>query len=199
MIVISNPTAIKNEVKLIHSFFDAGLLSFHIRKPHFSEAEMKAYLSEIGLEYSHRLALHSHHQLAKAFGIDRLHFTEKRRAETSEESLKNWKERAFKLSTSIHSMTAFESLSNAFDYAFLGPVFESISKPDYVSQLDFKTALEKRKNNTIALIALGGIMPNKVKIALEYGFDDVALLGTIWNSSNPIENFKLCQQIAHLH
>lgn len=199
MIVISNPVFIKNEIKLIHSFFEEGLMSFHIRKPHFSQEEMKTYLSEIGLEYTDRLVLHSQHQLAKEFGIDRIHFTEKMRAETAEESLKKWKERAFKLSTSIHSMTDFEKLSNAFDYAFFGPVFESISKPNYVSHLDYKTALEKRKNNTIALIALGGITPNKVKIALEYGFDDVALLGTIWNSVNPIENFKLCQQIAHLY
>ncbi|MFV8324314.1 thiamine phosphate synthase [Flavobacterium sp. ZS1P14] len=199
MIVISNPTVAKNEIKIIHTLFDQGLMSFHIRKFHFSEDQMKSYLSAIGLEYNNRLVLHSHHQLAEESGITRIHLTEKTRIETSEETLRKWKERAFKLSTSIHSMTDFEQLSHAFDYAFFGPVFESISKPNYVSNLDFKSALEKRKNNNTALIALGGITPNNVKIALQYGFDDVALLGTMWNSNNPIENFILCQQIVHLH
>jgi thiamine-phosphate pyrophosphorylase len=199
MIVISNPTFVKNEIKLIHSFFNEGLLSFHIRKPHFSEDKMKIYLQEIGREYSDRLVLHSQHQLATEFEIHRLHFTEKMRAETPEEILKKWKKQEFKLSTSVHSMTAFEQLSSVFTYALFGPVFESISKPNYASHLDFKTELEKRKNNAIALIALGGITPYKAKIALQYGFDDVALLGTIWNSSHPIENFKLCQKIVRIH
>jgi thiamine-phosphate pyrophosphorylase len=30
-------------------------------------------------------------------------------------------EKGFKLSTSIHSMSDFEKLSNVFDYAFFGP------------------------------------------------------------------------------
>lgn len=199
MIVISNPTAAENEIKIIHSLFDKGLMSFHIRKFQYSEDQMKGYLSAIGLEYNNRLVLHSHHQLAEESGIIRIHLTEKTRIETSEETLRKWKERAYKLSTSIHSMTDFEKLSDAFDYTFFGPVFESISKPNYASDIDFESALEKRKKNNIALIALGGITPHNVNIALQYGFDDVALLGTIWNSNNPIENFILCQQIAPLY
>ncbi|MFV8376312.1 thiamine phosphate synthase [Flavobacterium sp. GSP11] len=194
MIVISNPTSIKNEIILIHSLFAEGLALFHIRKPYFSEDDMKTYLSEIGLEYNNRLVLHHHHQLAEDFGITRIHLTEKIRIETSEESLKKWKEREFKLSTSIHNMVDFEKLSNVFDYAFFGPVFESISKPNYASNSDFEKELKKRNNNKTALIALGGITSDKIKTALEYGFDDVALLGTIWNSNNPIENFKLCKK-----
>lgn len=194
MIVISNPTSVKNEIKLIHSLFREELLMFHIRKPLFSEDEMKTYLFEIGSEYNNRLILHHHHQLAQDFGISRIHFTEKMRTETLKENLKKWKEREFKLSTSIHNMADFEKLSNAFDYAFLGPVFQSISKPNYASNLDFRMELKQRKNNKTALVAVGGITPGKIKIALEYGFDDVALLGTIWNSNNPIENFKLCQK-----
>jgi len=91
-------------------------------------------------------------------------------------------------------MIDFEKLSAVFDYAFFGPIFESISKPKYASNLDFKKELEHRKNNETSLVALGGITSDKIKTALEYGFDDVALLGTLWNSNNPIENFKLCQK-----
>lgn len=194
MIVISNPTPYKNEIKLIHSLFTEGLLLFHIRKPLFSEDEMKTYLFEIGSEYNNRLILHQHHQLAEDFGINRLHFTEKMRTKTFPESLKKRKERGFKLSTSIHNMPDFEKLHNAFDYAFLGPVFDSISKPNYASNLDFRMELSQRKNYKTALVGVGGITPSKIKTALDFGFDDVALLGTIWHSINPVENFKLCQK-----
>lgn len=194
MIVITNPIPIPNEIDTIYSLFENGLELLHIRKPDFSETEMNAFLSEIKSDLRDQLVLHSHHQLASAAGIHRIHFTEKARIETSEESLKNWKKNGFILSTSIHQMIDFEKLSAVFDYAFFGPVFESISKPKYASNLNFKKELEHRKNNKTALLAVGGIIADKIKTALEYGFDDVALLGTLWNSNHPIENFILCQK-----
>lgn len=199
MIVITNPIAIANEISTIHSLFENGLELLHIRKPDFSELEMKTFVSSIVTEYRKQLVLHSQHQLANEFGINRIHLTEKMRTETSEESLKKWKESGFTLSTSIHKMEDFEKLPAAFDYAFFGPIFESISKPNYISNLDFKKEIRQRKNNKTALIALGGITSERIKTALGYGFDDVALLGTIWNSNNPIENFKLCHKTDLSH
>ena len=196
MILISNPTSIKNEINLIHQLFKEGLQLLHIRKPEFTELEMKNFIAAIGREFSNQLSLHSHHQLAVEFGIHRIHFTEKKRNETSEESLKKWKKKGFTLSTSIHKMVDFEKLSDVFDYAFFGPVFESISKPNYISDIDFEKELKQRNNKKTALIAVGGITSERIKTALKYGFEDVALLGIIWDSNNPIENFKLCQQIA---
>jgi thiamine-phosphate pyrophosphorylase len=40
---------------------------------------MNTFLTEIRLEYRNRLVLHSHHHLAKALVIHRLHFTENNR------------------------------------------------------------------------------------------------------------------------
>ena len=197
MIVITNPIATANEISTIHSLFENGLELLHIRKPDYSTTEMEAFLAEIKSDFRQQLVLHSHHQLATKFGINRIHFTEKARRETSEESLKNWKEKKFTLSTSIHQMDDFEELSNDFDYAFFGPVFESISKPNYISNLDFKKELEQRKNNKTALVALGGITSEKIKTALDFGFDDVALLGTIWNNNHPVENFNLCHSLSY--
>lgn len=195
MIVITSPIQIANEINTIHALFENGLELLHVRKPDFSETEMKTFVSKIKTAFRHQLVLHSHHQLALEFGINRIHFTEKNRVATSNESLENWKKSGYTLSTSIHKMSDFEALSSVFDYAFLGPVFESISKPNYVSNLDFKKELEQRKNNTTALIALGGITSENIKTALAFGFDDVALLGTIWNNNHSIENFKLCHDL----
>ncbi len=198
MIVITNPIPIPNEIETIHSLFEIGLELLHIRKPDFSEAEMNRFISEIKSDFRPQLVLHSHHQLAEGFGITRIHFTEKTRAETPKECLTKWNKKGFTLSTSIHKMSDFEELSFIFDYAFFGPVFESISKPNYFTKLDFKKELEQRKNHKTALVALGGITSENVNIALEYGFDDVALLGSIWKN-NSIEKFKLCHRTTLLY
>jgi len=199
MIVISSPVAIENEISLIHSLFAEGLKLLHIRKPDFSEEEMKAFLRKIGSEYKNRLVLHQYHQLAEAFEINRIHFTEKKRNETSKEKLKFWKEKSFHLSTSIHKMEDFNSLENVFEYAFLSPVFPSISKETYLPKYDFAVEIKKRINFKTRLVALGGISSENIHQTLAFGFDDIAVLGAIWNSNKPIENFKQCQQIALSH
>lgn len=188
MIVITNPTSIENEINIIHSLFAEGLTLLHIRKPAFSEEEMKVFLSEIELEFRSHLALHSHHHLAEEFGISRLHYSEKDRTGSYHFSKKT-------LSTATHSMEDFNGLNPVFEYAFLSPVFSSISKKGYTSKLDFPTEIEKRTNHKTKLIALGGIQFENISQSLAFGFDDIALLGTIWSSENPLENFKKCQQI----
>ena len=198
MIIITKPTPIQNEISLIHSLFAEGLELLHVRKPDYSEDEMKRFLSAIGLEFRARLVLHQHHQLAQAFGINRIHFTEKDRESYNNSFRISNPERVKSaiLSTSVHSIEDFNALADVFQYAFLSPVFTSISKADYAPTIDYRTALEKRTNHKTKLIALGGIQSGNISQALESGFDGVALLGTIWNGNNPIENFKLCQQIA---
>ena len=67
---------------------------------------------------------------------------------------------------------------------------------NYVSKIDLFEAIKKRNNFKTKVIALGGILAENIKFTLTNGFEDVALLGTIWNQNNPIENFKICQKIA---
>ena len=190
MIVITHPIAINNEVKIIHSLFAEGLSLLHVRKPDYCAAEMKSFLDAVGWEFNNRIVLHSHHHLAEVFGINRLHFPKKFRNTITE------KKDAF-FSTSTHSISEFNVLKKEYDYAFLSPVFQSISKTGYTaSDTDHLKAITQRTNFTAKLIALGGISSENIQQALSIGFDDVALLGTIWNSTNPLENFKRCQQIA---
>lgn len=193
MIVITNPTAMTNEINTIHSLFENGLGLLHVRKPYFSETEMQIFLSKIKTEFRQQLVLHSHHQLAEDFGINRIHFTEKNRKENKP----NWFQKPIGfLSTSTHSIEEFNSLSDVFNYAFLSPVFPSISKENYQSETNLLEAVKKRTNFKTKLIALGGIEAKNINQVRNAGFDDVTLLGTVWNSNNPMKNFKLCQQIA---
>lgn len=193
MIVITNPTEIANEIQTIHSLFEEGLDLLHIRKPDYSEKEMDAFLSKIKIAFLPQLVLHTHHQLADEFGINRIHFTGKDRKENKPNP---FLKQVRLLSTSTHSMEEFNALSDTFDYAFLSPVFPSISKETYHAETDFLEAVKSRTNFNTKLIALGGIHSANINQVLQAGFNDIALLGNIWNSINPLENFKLCQQVA---
>ena len=195
MVVITNPSSVANEISIIDSLFEEGLSLLHIRKPDFSELEMAQFIHQIKLEFRSKLVLHNHHQLADDFGISRIHFSEKER-KNSPDFLTRFSKSYRCKSTATHSVEDFNSLENSFDYAFLSPVFTSISKEDYHPKANLFEALKSRTNFNTKVIALGGIDSENIKKTLENGFDDVALLGTIWNTHNPIKNFKLCQKIA---
>jgi thiamine-phosphate pyrophosphorylase len=158
---------------------------------------MNLFLSKIGKEYWSRLVLHQQHQLALDFGVNRIHFTENARASLDLESTNN--RDGFIKSTSTHSIIDFNTLDTCFEYAFLSPIYQSISKPDYKSDLDVPKAVAERTNFKTKLVALGGISTQNIDRTYKSGFDGVALLGSIWNTNQPIQNFKLCQKIAHLY
>ena len=195
MLLISNPTAVPKEINTIHALFENGLELFHVRKPDFSILEIKAFVNAIGLEFRNQLILHSHHQLADELGINRLHFTTKDRVRNN--PVRVWNPDRVN-STSTHSIAEFNGLESCFEYAFLSPVYPSISKENYFSKENLLDEITKRTNFQTKIIALGGITATNALKTIENGFDDFALLGTIWNSNQPIENFKLCQQIALL-
>jgi thiamine-phosphate pyrophosphorylase len=206
MIIISNPTATANEINTIHSLFEEGLELLHIRKPDFSTSDMKKFVSAIETGYRDRLVLHSQHQLATELGINRIHFTKKNRKEATIAParfskpcrciLKQFKANGFHLSTSTHCIEDFNALDKIFEYAFLSPVFPSISKENYYSKIDLFETIKNRTNHNTQLVALGGIEFGNSKKTIELGFDKFALLGTIWNSEDPIKNFKSCQKIV---
>lgn len=191
MIVITSPTAIANETAIIHALFEEGLTCLHIRKPDFSETAMAAFLAGIAPAYSHRLVLHSQHQLAPTYGIPGIHLTERDRT-----SLTDRFPQAARYTTATHAIATFNTLPELFEYAFLSPVYPSISKPGYTPEHDLLKSITNRTNYQTKLIALGGITAANIRHTLESGFDDIALLGTLWNSPTPLENFKKCQQIA---
>ena len=197
MIVITNPIAIANETNTIHALFECGLELLHVRKPKYSVEKLRLFLSKVEPEFRSRLVLHQQHQVANEFGIHRIHFTEGARTALDLESKNN--NDGFIKSTSIHTMADFNQLDGCFEYAFLSPIYQSISKPNYKADLDAEKAIAERTNFKTKLVALGGISIENIEKTYQLGFNDVALLGSLWNSNQPIQNFKLCQKIAHLY
>ncbi len=187
--VVSNPAyTIENESILINNLFQLGLEYMHIRKPTSNIEHLSKLLQGIDSQYYSCISLHQHHQLASEFGIKRLHYTEHERIHSDSKKWKKQKDEGYTLSTSVHDMTSLPSLK-LFEYIFYGPVFNSISKPNYHSELPTNSCLDKR-GITSKIIALGGIDASNLAQIKEMNFDGAAVLGTIWNEpTNSIENF----------
>ncbi|UIR56900.1 thiamine phosphate synthase [Sphingobacterium sp. SRCM116780] len=191
MIIILTPEQnVRNELTRIHQLFQAGLELLHIRKYTYSALEMYGYISAIDESFRNRLVLHTHHELAQKTAVNRLHFNERDRVAGKQNSYT----KDYILSTSVHSMDDFNALDQQWSYAFLSPMFTSISKPGYGQNNSVQTDLHLRKNNQVQLIGLGGIREDNISLLLNNGVDGVALLGTIWKNQQPITNFKACLQ-----
>ena len=187
IIVISNPEPILNEQAVIHQLFDEGLEIFHIRKKDFSESEMRKFIEQIPEKYFNRIVLHSHYHLADEYNLKGIHVP------VSNNNARS----CGTLSVSFHSMNEIEKFDAKFDYGFLSPLFDSISKEGYKSSFNltevkefFRTYPLGRTGEGLFLIALGGIDEDKIDSIKELGFSGIALLGAVWQSENPLEKFK---------
>lgn len=175
-IIITNPISLPDEIPIINQLLSEGLELLHIRKPDYSEEDYRSLLSCIHSYYRNKFVLHQFHSTAEEFGINRLHFSEQKRIETTD-----WNQYSeYVLSTSVHSIEDFNDLPDCFEYAFFSPVFPSISKTGYASEKNLLEEVKKRTNFQTKLIALGGITNENKQIATDSGFDNVAILGAIW-------------------
>ncbi|MGI4751888.1 MAG: thiamine phosphate synthase [Janthinobacterium lividum] len=196
LIVISSPESFQQEAQLINQLFEAGMNCFHLRKPGKSMAEISSLLKQIDPKYLPWIALHQHHFLAVKNSIKRLHFTEKMRSKTKKEHLQTLKQYGFTLSTSVHDPDKI-SEQQSFDYVFLSPVFNSISKAGYTGFADASFTLQKSVTQP-EVIALGGINATNIHQLKTMNFDGAAVLGSIWQQPEQVvSNFKTLQEICH--
>jgi thiamine-phosphate pyrophosphorylase len=218
LIVISAPEKVEKEHELINALFEQGLKTFHLRKPGYTINEMQDFLKAIHPQYLRRISIHSHYELMGKYNLAGIHLTGDHLKSMPADSLKEIynvaRKKNLKISGSVHSLEDFSNLSFNYDYVFLSPVFNSISKRGYLSNLslhEISQLLEKMKRNNIRtkVIALGGIDENKTKKIIEMNFDGAAILGAVWNDfsksgniSKAIEVFNSikikCQTEDHL-
>lgn len=189
IIVFSPEQEAEKEAYWINELFANGLSYFHIRKYWLSDVAMRDYIGQVDEDYRHQLVLHSHYNLAEEFGLVRLHFREESRLNGEHSNFQG----KYILSTSTHSIEEFNALGTEWTYAFLSPVFPSISKQGYGAEDNILDNLKQRTNKNVQLIGLGGIDENNIDIVLKSGADGVAMLGNIWQSLHPVQSFLKCK------
>jgi thiamine-phosphate pyrophosphorylase len=189
LIVISCPNEIRDEVKIITELFESGLSTFHLRKPDHKVKDYQTCLKNIPEKYHDKIVIHSHYQLSEIYNVKGFHLPEKVRqnpVESDFENLKNYKI----ISTSFHSLESLNDNKDIYDYVFLSPVFDSISKINYFSAYNFKDVSNALSKIRFDVIALGGVNILNINQAYKMGFKGVALLGVVWKSNNPATAFS---------
>jgi thiamine-phosphate pyrophosphorylase len=108
-------------------------------------------------------------------------------------------------STSFHSLEqAHAAWGPGLDYAFLSPVFDSISKAGYAAA-GFDPAAVRcaaRAPGAPRLIALGGVAAGRLEAVAAMGFAGAAVLGGVWARADPAaaveELLAECARVAQL-
>lgn len=201
LVVISSPAKFDSELKIIPKLFDCGLKTFHLRKPKFSFFRMNEYLSLVPKEYLSKIIIHTHHRLALKYKLKGIHITEKQKKKKIITWVKLKLLKTFYPSLVITS--SFHNISDAlrdkkkYEYVFLSPIFNSISKSEYKSNFteELLKKLLVQTNHTI--YALGGINGKTIPIAKSCGFTGAAVLGSIWGNENPVEAFMEIRDICY--
>lgn len=175
LIVITSEKILNGECEALNMLLEAGLKKLHIRKPESEESDMKNLLSGIRKEFLPGIVLHDHFKLIKQFNIGGVHIN---RRNPSVPSFR----KPFTVSRSCHTIDEVAKYRDKFDYLFLSPVFDSISKKGYLQGFTEKEIREAKIKKVIdrKIIALGGITPEKIPLVGSMGFGGVAILGGIW-------------------
>ena len=188
LIVISPENTVPFEHEIVRALFNEGLRFFHLRKPAFTKDDTKAYIKELPVEYLNRTSLHYHHSLAEEYSLGGIHYPAANIKDVDRTTHTN----ILRTSFSAHSFQELSSVNKSVSYAFISPVFNSISKQGYSANPELKRLKDYKLSHHLhtPIIALGGITEQDVETAREMGFSGVAVLGSIWQFADGKQSVK---------
>ena len=199
LILITSPTYFVEEDKIITSLFEEGLDILHLRKPDTAPMYAERLLTLIPEQYHKRIVVHGHFYLKEEFRLKGIHLN--LRNPNAPEHYKGH------ISCSCHSLEEVKERKRNYDYVFMSPVFDSISKQDYNAQYSPVEIKKAHKQGIIdkKVYALGGIDVHNIKEVKKYGFGGAAVMGAIWQKfdtccdrdySQIIEHFRKLKKLA---
>ncbi|MDA3823991.1 MAG: thiamine phosphate synthase [Bacteroidales bacterium] len=180
-IIITYPTNFEGEIEQILSVLEDKKVILHLRKPDASEEVYEEILDLLTEESIRQIVLHDYYHLTENYAVAGIHLSTKKREQGAFIKSTNQQINKLTISTSTHSIEELRLIDGQFDYAFLSPIFPSISKQGYEGNLDMQEVESYlRSNYQTKVIALGGIDNSNIKQLKEWGFDGHAQLGSIW-------------------
>lgn len=168
LIAITREVVEIDESCRICNLIDAGFDYVHIRKPALQKNEMQQFIESIPTRYYNRLKLHDHFDLADKYDLAGIHLNSRNR--TAPIGFQKH------VSKSCHSIEELRDIDR-FEYVFLSPIFDSISKQGYKARFS-KNELENSSNLiSEKVMALGGVADKHIPYLQKIGFGGCALLG----------------------
>ncbi len=184
VIVFTSKDKFHSEIGAIIQMFEAGLKTLHVRQPKFSTKELQEYIEAYPEEYRKRMVIHSHHELAKLYSLKGIHLSRSHRKRGAKTKINYFLGRylnpSMKYTKSCHSLSNVDGKSKFYDYVFLSPVFDSISKKDYTSKFGSKAIKTTLDSTNQKVYALGGVSVDNLDKVMVLGFHGVGILGSVW-------------------
>ena len=179
--VLSLPGVFPGEADSMEALLATGLGRLHLRKPEADAEELEALVRRLAPRWAGRLVLHGprSRDLALRYGVPNVH------------GAVAYKDgdgycgggpvvdaTGLALSTSAHGWEEFSRLPEGLAYAFISPLFDSISKRGYHANAGL---LEQPGEELPCLpVGLGGVSGETIGQLLEHGWKGAAVLGWIW-------------------
>lgn len=191
LIVITAPTAVPKEHVLAAQLFDRGLRRLHIRKPEWSEQSIVQFVHRLD-RYRDRIVLHGSPSLASRLRVRGLHYTERSRPQAPLAQPAT----GLSVSTSFHSLQQLHTdWGPALRYAFLSPIFDSVSKEGYAAaDFDRGEVRDALAACSFPVVALGGITAANLPEIKALGFAGAAVIGSVWQADDPVAAFEELQE-----
>ncbi len=175
LIVMTKPTFFVEEDKIITALFEEGLDILHLRKPETAAMYSERLLTLIPAKYHRYIVTHDHFYLKAEFGLMGIHLNSRNPQEPAGFS--------GHVSCSCHSLEEVKIKKHYYDYVFMSPVFDSISKEGYHAKYTAEELRKAAKEGIIDknVMALGGVNLDNVLQIKDYGFGGAVVLGDLWN------------------
>jgi thiamine-phosphate pyrophosphorylase len=190
--VITQPAVFRGEAEYLEGLLEAGLEKLHLRKPGMERKEMEGLLERLAPRWAARLVVHGFFDLAVRYAVPQIHGrvgSMRSAGAVAEASAGSAASLAF--STSVHSWGELKALPQGLAYAFISPLFDSISKPGYSAN---KTLLRQPSGPFPCMpVGLGGISADTIGEMVRHGWKGAAVLGWIWE--RPRDAVKRYEQL----
>jgi thiamine-phosphate pyrophosphorylase len=206
IVVISPETDDAREIAVMEGLFAAGLERYHVRKPAWPAEWLRTWLGALPVAWRPRLVLHQQHQLVEELGLGGRHWRDMpgNAGGSTAPFIGGGQPTAGRLtSRSCHEIPTLLAAFERYDSIFFGPIFPTMSKPGYgpsgsYSPQEISDILNRRTGSQrrAAVLALGGITAETAPRAIGLGFDGVAVLGSIWQATEPVRTFEAIRESA---
>lgn len=193
LIIISHPAEINDELETITYLCESGFTYFHLRKPGYSRERLERLLQELPSKCLPNIIIHHHHELINSYPLRGIHHTS---ATDFDPDLPA----TIHQSKSFHQLAEIAANPHPYNYVFLSPIYDSISKQGYAGKFNFAELAQFLQNQqrSAEIIALGGVEADKIPELHQLGFDGVAVLGAIWRPETVGERLEKFREIQEM-
>ena len=193
LVAITPPVTVVGEHEsatlLLKEVFDI----LHVRKPDYSEQEMRNYLTPFcAAGIASRIVLHSHFNLANELGLKGIHINER-----AKQTAEAWQQYTC-VSVAIHQLSELHAPAYPdVEYALLSPFFPSISKEGYCPRFSLSEIQNAISATSYRIVALGGLTPARIPLLRQMGCYGAAFLGYLWQRSSATDWKKLIDEFRY--